>query len=1000
MAINFPSSPSLGQLYTFAGSTWEWSGEYWEVYSGISSSVVYSITTDTGLSANTITGNVTLLNTLPNYAGGVLTNYSGWTNNGNGTMNLPSVQVALYDNTNFLEPLRVYTVASGVTGSGGISGLTDNDTNYIYIEYNNGSPRWVVSTDNSAINGSTVVRFQNVYRIGNFIHNLEWGNEGAGLPNKIANRIDSVDRFARESGLSLGLSGSTGVVTLSSGVAWNGTLRQSLDPVNSQTDIFFQNFHSGGTWVISTTADTLNNTYYDDGTDRVVASAGTYLVNWYYRGQEINDHLYEVWGNTAYTSVAAAQLSLEPALPELITSHAFLLGRIIVQQGALTGFVETAFVTPFQPSTVQNHNDLTGLQGGSAGQYYHLDANQYNNIALTNTNNNFSSSQTINGNLNVTGDTTLNNLTANTISATTISGGTFYGDGGNLTNIVISVSATTGLSGDSTTGNITLINTAPDQTVTISGGTNIEISGSYPNFGVNFTGTTGVSGDFLPLSGGTVTGDTIFQSGLTANTISATNFSGGNFTGNGSGLTDVVLSISATTGLSGNSTTGNITLVNTAPDQIVTITGGTNIEISGSYPDFGVNFTGQTEFPYLPLSGGTVTGDTIFQSGLTANTISATTISGGTLYGDGSNLTNVDNIYTVDGVLTGNRTLSGASNDLNFADLNVFRTSEGGNDRGFKLDFVNDVYDFGGFGDTQININSLNGVMLLGDVSGLTNGTKLHISDVQKSIKTIHNGSDVGLKLNFASQTYQFGQITTGNTTHLSIDDLSQLINTSHYGGGIGLELDFFNLTYSLGDYENASGGTKVVLDDSAKSISTFVSTAATPALKIFSSGNISINNNTDVGNKLYINSISDPVRFDGLQVLNTDTQVVTTDTNGVLHKRTYDYVTGFTYASSSNTFTIKTSSGTTFNASINQMSGLTIDGDLTVLGDYVVSGDTIISGNTIFSGTTTLQSVPNAIGNFLTLPSGGTVSKRTSDQVRDDIGYYGLTFAIMNGYY
>ena len=28
---------------------------------------------------------------------------------------------------------------------------------------------------------------------------------------------------------------------------------------------------------------------------------------------------------------------------------------------------------------------------------------------------------------------------------------------------------------------------------------------------------------------------------------------------------------------------------------------------------------------FLPLSGGTVTGDTIFQSGLTANTISATT---------------------------------------------------------------------------------------------------------------------------------------------------------------------------------------------------------------------------------------------------------------------------------------------------------------------------------------------------------------------------------------
>ena len=34
-----------------------------------------------------------------------------------------------------------------------------------------------------------------------------------------------------------------------------------------------------------------------------------------------------------------------------------------------------------------------------------------------------------------------------------------------------------------------------------------------------FTGSTGTSGDYLPLSGGTVTGGTVFQSGLTANTF-------------------------------------------------------------------------------------------------------------------------------------------------------------------------------------------------------------------------------------------------------------------------------------------------------------------------------------------------------------------------------------------------------------------------------------------------------------------------------------------------
>jgi hypothetical protein len=83
---------------------------------------------------------------------------------------------------------------------------------------------------------------------------------------------------------------------------------------------------------------------------------------------------------------------------------------------------------------------------------------------------------------------------------------------------VSSITTGTGLSGNATTGAVTLVNTAPDQTVTISGGTNIQIAGSYPNFGVNFTGSTG-SGTF---TGGTVSGATNFTGGLTANTISAT----------------------------------------------------------------------------------------------------------------------------------------------------------------------------------------------------------------------------------------------------------------------------------------------------------------------------------------------------------------------------------------------------------------------------------------------------------------------------------------------
>jgi hypothetical protein len=56
----------------------------------------------------------------------------------------------------------------------------------------------------------------------------------------------------------------------------------------------------------------------------------------------------------------------------------------------------------------------------------------------------------------------------------------------------------------------------------LTSGVGIGVSYSNGNYTISYTGsTTGgtVSGDYLPLSGGTVTGGTIFQSGLTANTI-------------------------------------------------------------------------------------------------------------------------------------------------------------------------------------------------------------------------------------------------------------------------------------------------------------------------------------------------------------------------------------------------------------------------------------------------------------------------------------------------
>jgi len=359
------------------------------------------------------------------YTVGLLSGSETWAQSFDGTMTLPTCSVVLYDNAFYSGSAKIYNVDGGVTGTGGITALVDNDTNYIFIDYNNGTPVWDTSTTNIT-NNSNIALIYIIYRLDTFIHVLDFGNQGVGLPNKLSNRIVATQRFARESGLVLGLSGSTGVVTVSEGVAWNGTNRQTLNSIASDGstpgfDVFFKNYHVSGQWETFTFGSSplspgfVNNEYYDDGTDIVLAGDGKYLVNWYYRGQETNDHIYEVYGNNEYDTISEAQVSLEPPLPELITSHAFLLGRIIIQKDFKTGIIESAFTQVFQSTTVQKHNDLSDIQGGTAGEYYHITANEAANLALTNINNNFTSTQTITGSLAVTGETTTNTLKVLTV---------------------------------------------------------------------------------------------------------------------------------------------------------------------------------------------------------------------------------------------------------------------------------------------------------------------------------------------------------------------------------------------------------------------------------------------------------------------------------------------------------------------------------------------------------------------------------------------------------
>ena len=213
---------------------------------------------------------------------------------------------------------------------------------------------------------------------------------------------------------------------------------------------------------------------------------------------------------------------------------------------------------------------------------------------------------------------------------------------------LVTLTSGTGISVGGSYPNFTITNSSPDQIVSLTGGTSISIAGSYPNFTINYTGgggtVTAVTAS-APLSstGGTTPNISITQaSGSTNGYLSSTDWNTFNNKQNALTLTTTGTSgaatligatlnipqytdqyvgtvtsvgLSAGTGISIGGTnpvtsSGTISVTNTAPDQIVALTAGTATTITGTYPNFTigasytpVNQAGDTMTGYLTLVG-------------------------------------------------------------------------------------------------------------------------------------------------------------------------------------------------------------------------------------------------------------------------------------------------------------------------------------------------------------------------------------------------------------
>jgi len=236
--------------------------------------------------------------------------------------------------------------------------LIDGVTNYVYADYNSGTPTINVAvTPNDFLSDGRLVPLFRIIREGTDLHILDYDAYGLGLSDKMFFKDVALRAFERSSGLVLSTA-ATRISTVSAGSAWFGVQLYTLDANVSGTSGELEYYYLvAGVWNKSTVT-AYDSIYYSDGTDRQSLGVSKYVAKYFYRGVETDNHVYYISGNQK-NSVSEAMAEAVPVAPSVITSHSIYVGKVVIQQGATNGIAyPRSWEGSIATSGAVNHNDL------------------------------------------------------------------------------------------------------------------------------------------------------------------------------------------------------------------------------------------------------------------------------------------------------------------------------------------------------------------------------------------------------------------------------------------------------------------------------------------------------------------------------------------------------------------------------------------------------------------------------------------------------------------
>jgi len=218
----------------------------------------------------------------------------------------------------------------------------------------------------------------------NNVHYIDGGFRFGDGVRKLHQRAKTLRALELESGSAIEYSGTNNFI-MGTGIVYGGLNDFSLTAYDSATTQFTYVYSDNDSGWTETGSNTIDYSHYDDG-DGTLGNIGNnkYSVHYVYKHIDDND-VYVVYGTGSYTlAEAEIQAIIPPTIPAHLTDFGCQIGTIIAPQAG-GSFTAVIMVTSqfFSGTEVVNHNNLGGLQGGIAGEEYHLTETQHTNNAYT-----------------------------------------------------------------------------------------------------------------------------------------------------------------------------------------------------------------------------------------------------------------------------------------------------------------------------------------------------------------------------------------------------------------------------------------------------------------------------------------------------------------------------------------------------------------------------------------------------------------------------------------